>query len=189
MKNTPKTPAEPPAIVHNLPEGMTLADLQLDGIKPGDEIVSISRADNGGLFIRPHVFHVHALESWRVLVRREDGKTCDAWQTKNGGGSPWAMHGQHIMRYYYSANPEHVAQARRNARVIKEAEEARKAAFEAQMVIARPIGEALGDGWQSGSNGGDDFQSSTAAQTLAERLTPDQMRTLAGWLGVKAGGE
>lgn len=188
MKNPMNTPAESLPIIHNLPEGLTLADLCLEGVKVGDEIVSIFRAENGGGFsVTPHVFHVHAHEGWRVILRNEKGKTHGAWQTKNGGGCPWAMHGQHIMRYYYSANPAHVAQARRDARAIKAAEETRKAAFEAQMVIARPIGEALGDGWQSGSNGEDDFQSSTAAQTLAERLTPEQMRTLAGWLGMKMG--
>lgn len=180
-----KTPAEPLPIIHNLPEGLTLADLHLENVKVGDEIVSISRADNGGLSVGSSVFHVHAREGWRVILRNEKDKTHGAWQTKNGGGCPWAMHGQHIMRYYYSANPEHVAQARRNARAIKAAEEARKAAFEAQMILARPLGYELGDGWDVQES----CHRSTAAQTLAEKLTPEQMRTLAGWLGVRVGGE
>ena len=181
MKTTQKTPAEPLPIVHNLPNGLTLADLNLESVKVGDEIVTISRAENGGLSVTPHVFLVQAHEGWRVVARNEKGKTHGAWLTKNGGGCPWAMHAQNVMRYYYSANPEHVAQARRNARAKKAAEEARKAAFEAQMALARPLGDELGDGWDSDEG----YRRETAAQTLAEKLTPEQMRTLAGWLGVK----
>jgi len=183
------TPAPtPPATIHNLPDGLTLADLHLDGIKVGDEIVSISRAPNGGLQVVSRVFRVSAIENWRVIIRNEDGKTHGAWQTKNSGGCAYAMHPQHVMRYYYSANPEHIARTRRQIRTEKEKAEAMKAAFDAQMVIARPIGATLGDGWESGSNGGDDFYSERAALELASRLTPDQMRTLAGWLGVKLEG-
>lgn len=179
MNTTP-----PPATIHNLPDGLTLDDLHLSAVKVGDEVVTISRADNGGLSVGSRVFRVSAIESWRVLIRREDGKTHGAWQIKNGGGCPYAMHPQHVMRFYYSANPEHIARARRQAKEQEAAEIARKAAFEAQMVLARPIGEALGDEWDSGGDY-EGFQRESAAQALAEKLTPEQMRTLAGWLGVK----
>lgn len=181
-----KTPAEPLPIVHNLPDGLTLADLHLENVKVGDEIVTIKRAENGGgLSVGSRVFYVREIENWRVLLRGDEHKTHGAWQVKNGGGCPYAMHPQNVMRFYYSANPAHVAEARRKARAIKEAEEARKAAFDAQMTLARPLGDELGDGWDSDEG----YRRETAAQTLAEKLTPDQMRTLAGWLGVKAGGE
>lgn len=62
-------------------------------------------------------------------------------------------------------------------------EEAQK--WRAQMELARPIGEALGDGWKYDDHACDEYKREEAAHALAEKLTPDQMRTLAGWLGVE----
>lgn len=185
--DTMKTPTESLPIIHNLPEGLTLADLHLENVKTGDEIVTLSREEKtGALSVGSRVFRVcraSSNEDWRVFARNDEGQSRGSWLVKNGGGCPYAMHPQNIMRFYYSANPEHVAQARRNAREIKAAEEARKAAFEAQMTLARPLGDELGDGWDREEC----YRRETAAQTLAEKLTPEQMRTLAGWLGVKMG--
>ena len=181
MKTTQKTPTEPLPIIHTLPDCLTLADLHLENVKVGDEVVTISRTSNGGLSVGSRVFVVREIESWRVLLNNENGDSRGAWQTKNGGGCPYAMHPQHVMRYYYSANPEHIATARRQAAEQEAAEIARKAAFEVQMALARPLGDELGDEWDSEEG----YRRETAAQTLAERLTPEQMRTLAEWLGVK----
>ncbi len=169
--------------IHTLPPGVSLGDLA--AVKVGDEVTTVQAHENGGLSIGSSVFLVRALEGWRVLVRRTDGKTHGGWQTKNGGGCPYAMHPAHVMRYYYSANPEHIAQAKRNAREARAAEEARKAAFAVRMEHARAVGEALGDGWHEDEHG--ECQSTSIARTLAEQLTPEQVDTLAGWLGVRTG--
>lgn len=183
MKTAPKTPAEPLPIVHNLPDGLTLADLHLENVKVGDEIVTIQRAKNGGggLSVGSRVFRIYLIDNCRVQICNEKSERFGAWLIKNGGGCPWGMHPQNVMRFYYSANPDHVATAKWQARAEKETEEARKAAFKVQMALARPLGDELGDGWDSEEG----YRRETAAQTLAEKLTPDQMRTLAGWLGVE----
>ena len=124
------------------------------------------------------VLIVHTVEDWRVLVRRPDKTTSiGAWLTKNGGGAPYAMHDQDRMRLYYSANPEHIKQAKANARAAAIAEEAKKAAFAAQLALAKPIGEALGDGWDSDSDEGSYYRGS-AAHELAEKLTPERCGAL-----------
>lgn len=137
MNANPYTPQNPRPVPFDLGN--------LAAVKVGDEVTTLD--ENGKPASR--ILIVHTVEDWRVLVRRPD-KTVSigVWLTKNGGGCPYAMHDQNVMRFYYSVNPEHIAQAKRNAKAAHAAEEARKAAFEAQMVIARPIGLELGDGEQ-----------------------------------------
>ncbi len=146
----------------------------LSAVKVGDEVTTLDEHGNPGSGV--HI--VQEVTPERVRVRRSDGKTFGAWLTKNRGGCPWAMHDQAVMRYYYSANPEHIARAKANAEAARLAEEARKAALAVLMEQARPIGVELGDGYDSEEG----YQRETAAQTLAANLTPEQMRTLAGWL-------
>ena len=123
----------------------------ISAVKVGDE-VTVLTLEKGKWVVGQTIKIVHAIEDWRVFVRNPEKTTsCGAWLTKNGGGCPYAMHDKNVMRYYYSANPEHIAQAKRNAKAAKAAEEKRKAEFEAMMVEARPIGVELGDGWIYGS--------------------------------------
>lgn len=151
----------------------------LSAVKVGDEVTTLDEQGHPS----SRILIVHLIESWRVLVRHPDRPvSCGHWLTKNKGGAPYAMHDQNVMRFYYSANPEHIACAKANAAAALTEEQARKAAFALVLEQARPIGEALGDGWQNGSNGGDDYYSTGIAQTLAECLTPEQIATLAGWL-------
>ena len=69
--------------------------------------------------------------------------------TSRIAGSPWLMYPAHIMLSHYSANPEHIAIARRQKVEVKERQDRQdreKVELEALMVIARPIGKVLGDG-------------------------------------------
>ena len=158
---------------------MTPFDLgDIANVKVGDFVAIITREGE----IKPHIFVVAGVTDWRVLVRRPgETKTAGAWLVKNGGGCPLAMHDQSVMRYYYTANPEHIARARERIIEVRAAEEKRKADHAAKMKLYRPVGLELGDGW----NEEDDCRYEPAAQTLAERLTEEQLRTLAGWLGVE----
>ncbi len=149
----------------------------LAALKLGDEVTTITREGQIG----STVFLVHAIDGERVRVRRpEKANATGSWLIRNGGGCPYAMHDQTVMRYYYSANPAHIAQARANAEAERIAEETKAAAHAAMMDLARPVGLELGDAWESEEG----YQRETAADTLATRLTPEQIRTLAGWLGV-----
>lgn len=172
----------PPATIHTLPDSLTLEDLHLSSVKVGDEVTTIKRADNGGLSVGSTVFLVHAVEPDRVRVRRPDkAHSTGSWLVKNGGGCAWGMHALHVLRDYYSANPEHIARAKQQAARQKAENEAREKAAAEALAFAQPLGDELGDGWDSEEG----YRRETAAQTLAEKLTPEQMRTLAGWLGVK----
>ena len=168
MNYTPQNPRPVPFDLGNI-----------NAVKVGDEVTTLDDKGHPGA----SVFLVYETTPDRVHVRRTDGKTHGVWWTKNGGGCPWAMHDQNVMRYYYSVNPKHIKRAKANARAAAIAEEAKKAAFAAQLALAKPIGEALGDGWDSDSDEGSYYRGS-AAHELAEKLTPEQMATLAGWLGL-----
>lgn len=168
MNANPYTPQNPRPVPFDLGN--------LAAVKVGDEVTTLD--ENGAPGCGVHI--VREVTPDLVRVRRSDGKTFGAWYIKNGGGCPYAMHDQNVMRFYYSANPEHIARAKRNAKAAHAAEETRKAAFAALLALAKPLGEELGDGWDT-----EEGYRSTAAHTLAERLTAEQMATLAGWLGVK----
>jgi hypothetical protein len=153
----------------------------LRDLKIGDEVTTLD--ENGKVASR--VLVVHSLPEWGVRVCRPGDTTARGyWKHENGGGAPYAMHDQSVMRFYYSANPEHIAKAKANARAEKESAEAKKRAFQDVFDLARPVGEALGDGWEEGESFGEGYQRTSAAHALAEKLTPEQIRTLAGWLGV-----
>lgn len=161
------------AAIPSPPAGLDLGNLA--SLNLGDEIV-ILHPTHSGLRVGSNVYVVHALQSWGVQIRRPDRSTVGGfWYHKDGGGSR-GMYGPH---YYHSANLAHIAQAKANAEAIRTEETRKKAAREALMTIARPIGEALGDGW----NESDNYEES-AANALADKLTVEQIKTLAGWLGV-----
>lgn len=158
------------------PPDLDLGDLA--SVKPGDEVVTVcpSRDNEVGAT----VYLVHKLEGGRVSVRRPDRPSAiGSWLVTNHGGT----RGMYGPVFYYSANPAHIARAKeRNAAI--EAEEARqKAAREALLRLARPIGRALGDGNQFDGYG-ESYESESVAETLADKLTADQLATLAGWLGL-----
>lgn len=161
------------------PSPFDLGDIS--AVKVGDLVAHIDLSGKVGNCVRV----VSLVDDTRVQVRcRTTGKLQGAWLHKNGGGYPWAMHDQNVMRGYFSVNPEHIAEAERNAKAAQIAEDARKAAFNALFEQAWPIGRELGDGTRSGHNGGDDWESTEAAYVLAKRLTSEQMATLARWLGI-----
>ncbi len=142
----------------------------LFAVKVGDEMAALDAAGRVG----SSVLLVRAIHAWGVQVRLPDSPhVIGSWRHENGGGYPWAMHDQNVMRGYFSANPVHIAQAKANAEAARIEREAKAAAFETQMVLARPIGLELGDR---------DADSDGIAQELANRLTPEQLATLAGWL-------
>ncbi len=158
---------------------MNPPDLNLDEIKVGDEVVTLTL--DGCLSINSTVYLVHSIESDRVRVRRPDKtNSTHSWLTKNKGGCPWAMHDQNVMRFWYSANPAHIAIAKAHAVREKAAKEEAERAHQVLLDLARPIGQELGDGWDSEEG----YQRETAAQTLASNLTPEQMATLKGWLKI-----
>lgn len=167
----PDTPIPPP------PPGLDLGDL--NALQVGSEVVMVRPTDKG-LEVGSRVYLIHKLESGRVLVRHPDRAiSAGGWQTKNHGGT----RGMYGPVFYYSANPEHIAQAKeRNAAI--EAEQVRQqAGRNVLLALARPIGLELGDGERCDSYG-EPYDCDDAAQMLADKLTADQLKTLAGWLGV-----
>ena len=80
---------EPKERIRLLPDGVTLADLKLDNIKVGDEVVAIQREDGGTrLEILPYIYEIDIIEPTRVLFCRAgdpERKIAGAWQIKNQG--------------------------------------------------------------------------------------------------------
>lgn len=159
-----------------IPEGLNLGDIT--GVKVGDEVTII-----GTLTGSPVV----GASCSRISEITKDGyvrvgKLGGFWLKYGGGAYYFMYHGF----FFYSANPAHIAEAKENAK--KEQAEA-QAAAEARakiMAVAYPIGVALGDGEREDEDGGH-WQSSEVADAIAEKLTIEQMRQLAEWLGVEIG--
>ena len=175
-----------PEIVHTLPAGTDLGNL--DGVKVGDEMVTVRGAENGrGLTVNTTVFTVTEVLDWVVRVRSPKSGARAGWLRANGGGCPYAMHDQNVMRFYFSANPEHIATAKRKAKEEKERAERQKRERDALLTYLKPLGEELGDGDVEDDYAGQTYYRASAANALADKLTREQMQTLAGWLGVKLG--
>lgn len=157
----------------------------LSALKVGDEVTTIKH-EGGAWRVASRVLLVHSITADAVRVRATHSPTPSGyWYHRNAGGCAYAMHDPKVMRFYYSANPEHIAQAKANAQAERAEDEAKQTARAAQMALARPIGNELGDGDHYYSDG-QHYDSETAAETLADKLTAEQLRTLAGWLGVGA---
>lgn len=154
----------------------------LSALQPGAEVVSVTL--DGGKLEVGRVRFVHSIkegDAYPVKVRNpERAHFSDAYKVTGEGvrtifcGDRWL-----------SANPEHIARSKAEAEAARIAEEAKQAAFNKLLEQAKPIGEVLGDGWQDDNDGGSHY-STAIAHELAERLTSEQLATLAGWLGVKS---
>lgn len=170
-------------IVHTIPLGTDLGPIE--SVEIGSKVALLAPNKQGdGIEIATTVYSVTEITERLVRVRATGGdRGCGHWLRKNGGGFPYAMHSERIMRGYFSANPEHIAAARRRAK--EEAEEAKRQREERARLLefAKPLGEALGDVWAEW----DDNQGycDGVAQILIDKLTPEQMKMLAGWMGVK----
>ena len=157
-----------------IPEGLDLGEIA--GVKVGDEVAIL-----GTLTGSPVV----GSASPRVSEITKDGfvrlgKHGGFW-LKYGGGAYYFMCAGF---FFYSANPAHIAEAKENAKKEQDAAQAEAAARAKIMAVASPIGFALGDGDRDDGDGGH-WQSTEAADTIAQKLTIEQMLQLAQWLGVE----
>jgi len=163
-----------------IPEGLDLGDVTNAPI--GTLIAVLHTHKTGKPTVEPKLFVVEKDDGWRLLLRLETGdRTIGAIVKARGGASPYFMTNQF---FYYSANPIHIQLARRKIETSERRVAKRRAVHEAQLAIARPIGEFLGDG-EAYDGDGEPYQSRAVAQTLADHLTKEQMRQLAEWLGVE----
>lgn len=155
-----------------VPSDLDVGDIV--NVKVGDE-VAVWHTHAGKMDLDSRVGKVTEIKDGLVRV----GKL-GHFYLKYGGAALYFMG---YGGYFHSVNPEHIATAK--ALAIKEQEEERRKveAREALMRKAYPIGEALGDGTQYDGDG-QAFDSYTVAENLADKLTPEQLDTLAGWLGI-----
>lgn len=122
-------------------------------------------------------------DAWQrrwVCVKGRDSKSRRGWLLSDHGARQYGMRREFL---YYSANPKHIQLAK--ARYVREkaAADKAKAELDAKLILSRPIGLLLGDGWEDGGEH-EGYHRSTSANALAELLTPAQLQTLAEWLSV-----
>ncbi len=159
-----------------IPEGLDLGNVTAAPV--GTEIAVLGTL-KGGPTVAAVLYTVTVDEGWRLLLRIQGGsKTTGAIIKAKMGASPYFMLKKW---FYYSANPAHVRLAKLKIKAAGRRADKKQAALDAKMLIARPIGEVLGDG-EAYDGDGQSYQSSGIADTLAERLTTEQLQTLSGWL-------
>jgi len=152
--------------------GLDLGDIA--NVKVGDE-VAVWHTHTGEMILKSFVGKVKDIKDG--LARVNGG-----WfYLKHNGAAKYAMLD---VWYYYTVNPEHIATAKKLAIEEREEQRRKNEARETLMCKAYPIGESLGDGTQYGSDG-EAFDSYTVAENLADKLTLEQLDTLAGWLGIE----
>lgn len=162
-----KTSTFPP-----IPSGLNLGDIA--NVKIGDE-VTVWHTHTGERVLAPYVSKILSIDS-NGLARAVHGH----FYLKFKGAAPYAMD---LGWFYYSVNPEHIAAAKKLITEAQEKAQHKAEAREALMRKVRPIGEALGDGTRQDDDG-KAFDDYTVAENLADKLTPEQLDTLAGWLGI-----
>lgn len=153
----------------------------LSALKIGDEVATVEPTENG-VRVCAGVHIVHLIEPWRVLVRRPD-------RTVSGGGfkpeTGKCFPGIYPNPYFYSANPEHIARGKQLAAEKQAAKQAQEEAFAALVALALPVaGQLVNPDDQTDSDGYKHNDAQDLAETLADRLTPEQIATLGGWLGI-----
>ena len=147
----------------------------ISSVKPGDQLAVI------------HTYTGKRVVS-SVLATVTEIKTdgfvrcgkCDGFYLKNLGATYYFMQRGLL---FFSVNPEHIAEAKETARKVSEETRIKAEALARKTRFSAPIGALLGDGERRDSDG-DIWISSDAADVLTEKLTAEQLETLAGWLGV-----
>lgn len=160
-----------------IPAGLDLGDIA--NVKVGDEITTLGTL-TGSPVVGAGVHRVSEITK-DGLVRV--GRTGSFW-LKHGGGAYYFMYSG---VFFYSVNPAHIAEAKKKADINRAEREREAAEREKIMAIASPIGFALGDGDRDDGDGGH-WQCTDAADTIAQKLSMDQMMQLAKWLGVEIDG-
>ena len=157
-----------------IPAGLDLGDIA--NVKVGDEVAYIGTR-TGSPVVGSKVARVSEITK-DGLVRV--AKAGSFWLKYGGGAYYFMAHGV----FFYSVNPSHIAEAKKNAAAERAAAERAAAEREKIMAIASPIGFALGDGDREDGDGGH-WRCTDAADTIAQKLSMDQMMQLAKWLGVE----
>lgn len=151
------------------------------GVRVGDPLALIFADEPGGR-IAARVVTVTRVDEDRVFW-----KTGAFWR-KNRGACSYAMHDRETAHFYASANPEHIAEARRleSVAAAMRAEDEKRAAV--KLRAAAEIGALLGDGERYTETYGEAYSCTDAADTLAARLSVEQLTTLCDWLGLSLEG-
>lgn len=153
----------------------------LDALRPGDPLALIFADEPGGR-IAARVVTVLYVDAERV-----QWKTGQFWR-RNRGACSYAMHDRDTAHFYASANPEHIAEARRLEirAAIMRAEDEKRAAV--KLRAAAEIGALLGDGERYTETYAEPYHCTDAADLLAKKLSVEQLTTLRGWLGLSLEG-
>lgn len=167
--------AIPPLIV---PADLDLGDIQ--NIKVGDA-VAVIHTHTGKREISPEVRTVESISPAGLVKGKQFG-----FFLKNNGAAYYFM--QYGV-FFYSVNPVHIEEARALAIKLAREKEIADAERARRLALAKPVGEFLGDGEMEDGSTGETYISTTVARTLVEHLTDEQIRTLAGWFGVKVSTE
>lgn len=155
------------------------ADLDLGniaGVKVGDELAMIHNR-SGKREVSSRIIRVREVTSDGII---RCGKAGVFWLKYDGATRYFMNYGVH----FYSANPAHIAEAKEKAETAERERIARETECKRKMKICLPIGEILGDGSRYDSDGCF-YETNDAAEKLAEKLSDEQLKQLAEWLGVK----
>lgn len=139
----------------------------LASLKPGNEVVPVVVNPSGELKVGL-ISVVTTVEASRIRTVRGPFPRVVGAYNPDTGRSLCHIYGPFS---YLSANPEHLALSRKADAEEAAAREASGAALRARITQARPIAEELADD-----------EAPIVANVLADRLTSEQIATLAGWL-------
>jgi len=161
-------------------------NLNLQNIKPGDEIVTIRLKDDVLTYSAIYVVTEwdERFKRWRYNHSNPSSKYHGAFPPTGEGYD--FMSKRKTPDFYYSANPKHIKAAK------KSHEKARKERIKAEkekdrrMKLAMPIGELLEVDYYDSEECYNTGPNSIIeiSETLISRLTDEQIITLKGWLGV-----
>ncbi len=131
-----------------------------------EEVVSVEL--KGRRLVIGPVRIVYRIDENRVLIRRPGGSTVGGFQP-NGKSFP----GIYPNDIWFSANPKHIERSKKQAIAAQLKIDIAKRKREALIARAMPIAELLAYD-----------ESREVAESLAQRLSTDQLKTLAEWLGL-----
>lgn len=165
---------------------ISITDLNLDNLKVGTEIVTIRVQGEKNVYggVKIVTGFDEKIKYWRYANINNLENNVGAFPP-NGYGRDFMSKRNTIPDFYYSANPRHIEEAKRQheeARIKREKVEAEKAR---RMALAVPIGNLLKTEYYDSEENYHLDSTNDIAEILVSRLTDEQISILKGWLNIE----